>query len=161
LPHPIELHEVRLDQNVREICGEKVSGAEQFGTVMFGLGIAISLEMRQAAIGRAVGVAHHQDPFSPVQANRHPDLFQDEILFEVVARRSQRLGTAGDDNHIGAFDFLLLQKLSHCQADAVIEAAKHSGIRHILTGWGIELEDFAHTSLLFNFNRIPAYFFRE
>jgi hypothetical protein len=161
LPYAIELHEVRLDHNIGEICGEKFFGAKQFGTVMFSLGVAISLEVRQAAIGRAVGVAHHQDPFSPVQAYRHSDLFQNEILFEVIARRSQRLSSAGDNNHIGALDFLLLQKLSHSHADAVIEATQHSGIRHILAGRGIELEDFAHASLPFNFNRISVYFFRE
>src|ERR1700722_7057826 len=128
---------------------------------MFSLGLSISLEMSQAAIGRAVGMAHNQDPFGRVQADRHSDLLQNEILLEVIAWRSQRLGAAGNDNHIRALDSLLFQKLPHRQADAMIKATEHRSIRHVLAGWRIEWEDFAHASLLFNSNRISAYFFRE
>src|SRR5579863_8266165 len=124
--------------------------------MMFGLSIAVSLEMGEAAVGGAVGMAHHQNPFGPVKSDRHSDLFQDEILLEVIARRSQCFGTAGDDNHVGALDSLLLQKFPHHHADPMIEAAKHGSIRHILAARGIELKDFAHAILLSNSNRITA-----
>jgi hypothetical protein len=68
-------------------------------------------------------VAHYQDTFRLVQADGHPDLLEDEILLEIVARRSQGLGSSGDDNHVGTLDTLLLQKLTHGCADPVIEAA--------------------------------------
>jgi hypothetical protein len=148
LPDSIKLHEVGLDPDVWEICDQKVSGSEKFGTVMFSLGVTVSLEMGQATVGGAVGMAHNQDPFGPVQADGHSDLLENEILFEIIARRSQRLGSSGDDNHIGALDSLLLQKLSHGQADTVIKAAEHSSIRHILLSWRIEMEDFAHQALI-------------
>ena len=69
LPDSIKLHEVGLDPDVLEICGQKVSGSEKFGTVMFSLGVTVSFEMRQAPIGGAVGMAHNQDPFGRVQAD--------------------------------------------------------------------------------------------
>jgi hypothetical protein len=122
-PDSVELNEVGLDADVRKAFRKQVSGSKQFAAVMFGLGIAIAVEMSQAAIGRAIGVAHHQHSFGLVQANGHSNLFENEVLLEVVAWRSQRLGSSGDNNHVGALDALLLQKLSHRHADAMIEAA--------------------------------------
>ncbi len=111
---------------------------------MVGFGVAVSFEMRQAAVGRAVGVAHDQHAFGLMQANRHADLFEDEVLFEVVTRRGQGLGSAGDDDHIGALDTLLLQELSHGRADAVIEAAENGGVSYVLIGGRVKMEDLAH-----------------
>ena len=88
-----------------------------------GLGGAVSFEMRKAAVCGAVGMTHHEDAFALMQADRHANLLEDEVLLEVVAWRSQRLCSPGDDNHVGALDALLLQKFSHRHADAMIEAA--------------------------------------
>jgi len=41
---------------------------------------------------------------------------------------------------------LLLQKLSHGCADAVIEAAEDGGIGHVRVGGRVEMEDLAHES---------------
>ena len=81
--------------------------------MMFGFGGSVALEVSQTAVGSAVGMAHHQHAFGLVQANRHADLFQDEVLLEIVARGSESLGASGDDDHVGALDGLLLQELSH------------------------------------------------
>ena len=143
LPYSIELHEIRLDRNLRETGRKQVSGSKQFAAVMFGLGIAITVEMSQAAIGRTIGVAHHQDSFGLVQANGHPNLFENEVLLEVVARRSQCLRSPGDDNHVGVLDALLLQKLSYGLADAVIKAAEDRGIGDVSVGRRVKMEDLA------------------
>jgi hypothetical protein len=74
----------------------------------------------------------------------HADLFEDEVLFEVVARGGEGLGSSGDDDHVGALDALLLQELSHGRADAVIEAAEDGGVGHVRAGGRVEMEDLAH-----------------
>ena len=112
--------------------------------MMLCLGHFIAFKMGQAAIGSTVGVAHDQDAFSLVQANRHANLFKDEVLLEVVARRCQSLGSSGDDDHIGTMDTLLFQELSYGRADAVIEAAEYGGVGHVRGGGRIEMENFAH-----------------
>src|SRR6202030_2941053 len=101
---------------------------------MVGFSFAVSFEMGEAAVGGAVGVAHDQDAFGLVQADGHADLFEDEVLFEVVARGSESLGSSSDDDHIGPLDTLLLQELSHGGADAVIEAAEDGGVGYVLVG---------------------------
>ena len=112
--------------------------------MMFSFGLAVSFEMGQAAIGGAVGVAHDQDTLGLVQADGHSDLFEDEVLFEVIARGSEGLGSSGDDDHIDALDSLLLQKLPHGRTDAVIEAAENGGVGHVRVGGRVEMEDLAH-----------------
>jgi len=72
------------------------------------------------------------DTLGLVQADRHPHLFENEGLFEVVCAARPGFCPSGDDNHVGALDGLFLQKLSHRRADTVIEAAQHSGIGHVL-----------------------------
>jgi hypothetical protein len=96
-------------------------------------------------------VAHDHDAFGLVQANRHADLFEDEVLFEVVARGSESFGSSGDDDHIGALDTLLLQELSHGRADAMIEAAEDGGVGYVLVGGRVEMEDLAHGRHSFRF----------
>lgn len=144
LPDSVELYEVGLDRNVGEVCGEQFSGAEEFAAVMVGFGLAVSFEMGQAAVGGAVGVAHDHYSFGLVQADGHADLFEDEVLFEVVARGSEGLGSSGDDDHIGALDTLLLQELPDGRADAVIEAAEDGGVGYVRVGGRVEMEDLAH-----------------
>lgn len=112
--------------------------------MMGGFGVAVSFEMREAAVGSAVGVAHDDDSLGLVQANRHADLLQDEILFEIVTRGRQGLGSSGYDDHVGAFDSLFLQELSHGGADAVIEAAEDGCIGYVWPGRRIEMEDLTH-----------------
>jgi hypothetical protein len=143
-PDAVKLDEVRLNRNVREVGCEKFSGVKQFFAVMLRLGYFIAFEMGQAAVGGAVGVAHDQDTFGLVQANGHADLFEDEVLFEVVARGGQGLGSSGNDDHVSAMDALLLHELSHRGADAVIEAAEDRRVGYVWGGGRIEMEDFAH-----------------
>src|SRR5258708_6125601 len=112
--------------------------------MMFGFGMLVAFEMGEAAVGGAVGMAHHQHALGLMQTDRHPNLFEDEVLLEVVARGSQSLGSAGDDDHVGTLDGLLLQELSHGAVDAVVEAAEHRRVGHILVGRGIEMEDLLH-----------------
>src|ERR1700674_1421117 len=118
---------------------------------MVGFSFAVSFEMGEAAVGGAVGVSHDHNTFGLVQAERHADLFEDEVLFEVVARRSEGLGSSGDDDHVGAFDTLLLQELPHGRADTVIEAAEDSGVGDVLVGRRVEMEDLAHGRYSFRF----------
>ena len=65
---------------------------------MVGFGRLVAVEMRQTAVGGAIGVAHDQDAFSLVQADGHADLFENEVPFEVVARGGEGLRSSGDDN---------------------------------------------------------------
>jgi len=143
-PDAVELHKVRLNGNVGKVGGEQLSGPQQFAAMMFGFGLLIAFEVGQAAVGGAVGVAHHQYALGLVQSNRHADLFEDEVLLEVVARRGKSLGSAGDDYHVGALDFLFLQELSDGSADAVVEAAEHGSVGYVLVGGGVEMEDLLH-----------------
>src|SRR5713101_6156921 len=108
---------------------------------MVGFGLAVSFEMGQAAVGGAVRMAHNHDAFGLMQANRHADLFEDEALFEVVARGGESLGSSGDDDHVSALDTLLLQELPHARTDAVIEAAEDGGVGYVLVGGRVEMED--------------------
>jgi hypothetical protein len=147
VPDSIEFNEVRFDRNTWEGRGEKFSRAQQFATVMFRFGIAVSLEIRQPSVGGAIGVAHHEHSFRLVQANRHADLFKNEILFEIVARRGKCLRSSGDNDHVWTLDSLLLQKLPHSGADAVIEAAEHSGIGYVLALGRVVFEDFSHRAI--------------
>jgi hypothetical protein len=75
-----------------------------------------------------------QHAFGLVQVDGHADLFEEEVLFEVVARGGEGLGSSGNGDHVGAFDALLLQELSHGRADAVIEAAEDSGVGYVRAG---------------------------
>ena len=127
-PDSIELYEVRLDRNIRKSRGQKFGTAQQLAAMMFGFGVAIALEIREASVSGAIGVAHHQHSFRLVQANRHAHLFKNEILFEIIARRSKRLSPSSNNDHVRTLDALLLQKPAHGSADAVIETAKHSGV---------------------------------
>jgi hypothetical protein len=101
---------------------------------MFGFGLAVAFEMVQATVSGAVRMGHDHDAFGLVQVDGHADLFEDEVLFEVVARGGEGLGSAGDGDHIGVFDALLLQELSHGRADAVIEAAEDGGVGYVRVG---------------------------
>src|SRR5713101_4996608 len=118
---------------------------------MVGFSFAVSFEMGQAAVGGAVGVARDHDAFGLVQPDGHSDLFEDKVLFEVVARGGESLGSSGDDDHIGALDTLLLQELSNGRADAVIEAAEDGGVGYVLVGGRVEMEDLAHGRYSFRF----------
>src|SRR5208282_4505538 len=77
-PDSVELHEVRLNRNAGEVCGEKFSGAEEFAAMMFGFGLAVAFEMVQATISGAVRMGHDHDAFGLVQVDGHADLFEDE-----------------------------------------------------------------------------------
>jgi hypothetical protein len=79
-------------------------------------------------------MAHHEHAPGLVQSDRHADLFEDEILLEVVARRGEGLCASSNDNHVGTFDILLLQKLSHGGSDAVIETAENGGVGYVRGG---------------------------
>ena len=115
--------------------------------MVIGFGLAVAFEVGEAAVGGAIGVAHHHDAFRLVQTDRHADLFEDEILLEVVAGRGESLRASGNDDHVGAFDALLLQKLSHDRVDAVIEASEDGSVGRVGSGGGVEMEDFAHKNL--------------
>lgn len=104
----------------------------------------ISLEMGEAAVGGAVGVTHHEHALGLVQADRHADLLEDEVLLEIVARRGERFRAAGDDDHIRALDGLFLEELPHGSADALVETEEHGGVGDIGVGGRVEVEDFAH-----------------
>ena len=147
-PDAVELHEVGLNRDVGEVGGEQLSGTEQFAAMMFGFGLFIAFEVGESAVGGAVRVTHHEHTFGLVQADRHADLFEDEVLLEVVARGGEGFRAAGDDDHVGALDVLLLQKLSDGSADAVVETAEHGGVGYVGVGGGIEMEDLLHQEAL-------------
>jgi len=56
--------------------GEQLSGAQQFGAMMFGFGLFVALEMGESAIGGAVGVTHYEHALGLVQADRHANLYR-------------------------------------------------------------------------------------
>src|SRR5450631_2543952 len=141
-PDSIELYEVGLNRNVGEVLRKKIPSAEEFAAVMVGFRCFVTLEMSKTAIGGAVGVAHDQDSLRLVQADRHANLFEDEVLLEIIAWRSQSLGASGNDDHVSALNALLLQKFSHRRADAMIEAAENSGVGYVWGGGRVEMEDF-------------------
>ncbi|PYX30928.1 MAG: hypothetical protein DMG80_11180 [Acidobacteria bacterium] len=95
-------------------------------------------------LGGTIGVAHHDYTLGLMQADRHANLFEDEILLEVVARRSESLGAPGDDDQVGTLDTLLLHKFSHGPVDAMVEAAEQGGVGYVRVGGGIEMEDLLH-----------------
>lgn len=114
--------------------------------MMRGFGGAVSFEVGETAVGRAIGVAHDKNAFGLVETDRHADLLEDEILLEVVARGSERFGASSDDDHVGLHDALLLQKFAHGAIDAVVEAAEHGGIGDVGFGRRVEVKDFVHES---------------
>ena len=107
---------------------------QQFAAVMGSFSVTVAFEMSESSVGSAIGVAHDQDTFGLVQSDRHTDLFEDEVAFEVVARRGQGFGTSGDDDHVHPFNFLLLQELSDGRSDAMIEAAEDGRVGHVRSG---------------------------
>ncbi|MFZ0480369.1 MAG: hypothetical protein WAL71_14590 [Terriglobales bacterium] len=127
-----------------EFSGQKLSGTQQLGAMMSGFGVAVSVEVGEAAIGGAVGMAHHKNALGLVQADGHADLLEDEILLEIVARGGESLGAAGNDDHVGSLNGLVLEEFSNGLADAVVETAEHRGIGDVGLGRGVEVEDFAH-----------------
>jgi hypothetical protein len=102
--------------------------------MMFGFGLAVTFEMVQATVSGAVGMGDDHHAFGLMQVDGHADLFEDEVLFEVVARGGEGLGSSGDGDHVGVLDALLLQELSHGGADTVIEAAEDSGVGDVRVG---------------------------
>src|SRR5271163_5323708 len=100
--------------------------------------------MGKSAVGGAVGVAHDQDAFGLVQTDRHSDLFENEVLFEIIAWRGQGFGSSGDHDHVGALDTLLLQEFADNSVNAVIEAAEHRSVGYVGGGGRVEMEDLAH-----------------
>src|SRR2546423_925105 len=98
---------------------------------MRGLALAISAECSQASVGGAIGMAHQKDLRCLVQQNRHAHLFQNKVALKIIAWRGQCFCSTGYDDHVRTDDFLPLQKFVYRQADALIEAAKHSGIGYV------------------------------
>ncbi len=143
-PDAIKLHKIGLDRNIGKVGGEQLPGADQFAAMMFGFGLFVALEIGEPAIGGAVGVTHHEDPLGLVQANRHTDLFEDEVLLEIITRRGESFGAARDNDHVGALDTLLLQELSNGSVDAMVEAAEHGGVGYVGVRGGVEMEDLFH-----------------
>lgn len=116
--------------------------------MMISFSMLVAFEMSQSSVSGAVGMTHHEHPLGLVQADRHAHLFEDEGLLEVVAWGRQGLGAAGDDDHVGTLDALLLQKLLYRFADPLIKAAENGRVRDVWGGRGVEMEDlFQWTSL--------------
>lgn len=89
-------------------------------------------------------MAHDEHAFALVQEDRHADLLEDEVFLEVVAGGSQSLSAAGDDDHVGVLNVLLLQKFAHHGANAVIETAEYGGLSDVGLSGRVEVEDLAH-----------------
>jgi hypothetical protein len=81
-------------------------------------------------------------------------LLENEILFEVIARRRKGLRTARHNDHVATYDILLAQKLADDRTDAIVEAAEHRGIRDVRVCWRVEVEDLSHIALSYRF--VPA-----
>jgi len=143
-PDAVELYKVGFNRDVGKVGSEQLSGPQQFAAMMFGLSFLIAFEVGETTIGGAIGVAHYEHALGLVQSNRHADLFEDEVLLEVVARGGESFRSAGDDDHGGALDLLLLQELSDGSADTVVETAEHGGVGYVLVGGGVEMEDLLH-----------------
>ena len=105
---------------------------------------AISLEMGESAIGGAVGMAHDEDAFRLMQADRHPYLLEDKVLLEVIARGGQCFRASGDDDHVGVVDCLLLKKFSDGLTNAVVKAAENRGFGNVGRVGRVEMEYFSH-----------------
>src|SRR3954468_12778911 len=98
---------------------------------MSGLAFAISAECSQTSIRGAIRMAHQKDLRCFVQQDRHPHLFQNKVALKVIAWRGQSFCATGYDDHVRTHNLLPLQKFVYRQADALIEAAKHSGIGYV------------------------------
>ena len=109
-------------------------------------GFAVSFEVGEATIGGAVGMAHDEDALGLVQADRHADLLQDEVLLEVVARGGQCFRASGNDDHVRMLDVLLLQKFADGLVDPMIETAEHRRLGDVRRVGRIEMENLAHGS---------------
>jgi len=156
LPDAVKLNEIWLDRDAIKIGRQKFARAQKLRPVMDSFRIAVSLEMRQPAVGGAVGVTHDEHAFRLVEANRHAHLLENEILLEIVAGRRQRFRAACHDDHIHALDALLLEKLSHHLVNAVIETAKHGRIGDVLTVGRVEMEDLSHVGTILAFANAQA-----
>src|SRR6266567_5708475 len=115
--------------------------------MMLGFELQVSFERRQAAIGRAIGMAHQQYALRAMQQDRHPYLFQYEVPLKIIARRSQRLRPARHHNHVRTQNTLPLQKLVYREPDTLIKAAQHCRVREIRLPRRIKVEYFLHGQL--------------
>src|SRR5215831_9111618 len=115
---------------------------------MGGLSVAISLEPVQATISCTVRVAHENHTTTSVQIDGEPDLFDDEVTFEIIAWGSQRLGATRNHDHIGLSNCVMLQELAYRQIDSMIKTAKHRRPSHIRFRCGVKVKDFAHRHIL-------------
>src|SRR5215472_5282696 len=115
---------------------------------MGGLSVAISLEPVQATIGCTVRVAHENHTATSVQVAGEPDLFEDEVPFEIITWGSQRLGATRNHDHIGLSNCVTLQELAYGQIDSMIKTAKHRRPSHIRFRCGVKVKDFAHRHIL-------------
>lgn len=98
--HTVKVDEETLYCEFREIRFYQLRRALQFLLMMVGFPLAVSIKSRQATVGGAIGVAHKKHTRSAMQPNGHPHLLQNEIAFEIIARRSQCFRPASNHNHV-------------------------------------------------------------
>src|SRR5258708_11233752 len=108
---------------------------------------AIAFKSGQAAVGCAIGVTHQEYTLRLVQQDGHAYLFEDEVTLEIVARRSQSLGAACYDDHVGTQDAPTLEKLVYGRADALVKAGEHGGVGDVGIRRGIEVKYLVHELL--------------
>ena len=149
-PHPVIGHEIGVDLQAGEISVHHIRGALQFRHVVFRFHFPVSTEVCQPPVRRTVGMAHENDPFAGVQANRKADLFQDEIALEIIAGRSQSLGATGNYDHVRPRDRILLEEFTDRQIDAVIKAAENGSVGDVRVRRGVEMEDFTHRETIYH-----------
>src|SRR5215467_10162170 len=115
---------------------------------MGGLSVAISLEPTQATISCTVRVAHENHTTTSVQIDGEPDLFEDEVSFEIITWGGQRLGATRNHDHIGLSNCVTLQELAYGQVDSMIKTAKYRRPSHIRFRCGVKVKDFPHRHIL-------------
>src|SRR5437868_10819987 len=98
---------------------------------MLCLSVLIALERCQSSVSRAIRMAEQVCPLGAMKQDRHPDLLENEVPLKVVSRRSQRLCSSSDDDHVRPQNSLPLQKFVHCRPDALVEAAEHRSIGNV------------------------------
>jgi len=98
--HALEIDEEALHLQLGKAIVKQFPGALQFLSVMLSLCRAIILVSGEPAIGRTIRVANQICALRLMEQDGHAHLLEDEVALKIIARRSQRFGSAGDDDHV-------------------------------------------------------------
>ena len=100
----------------------------QFTAMMLRFSDGILVEPRQAATSAAVRVRYQDHASDVVQLAGEAELFEQEFVLRLAARRGERPGSARHADRIHTLQPQPLEKLLYDQREAVVEALYSHGI---------------------------------